>query len=65
MRSAGLDESYQSFVARHLDADDARWRWCCGSNCDPCVHTLGRAVDQARQTLGIYPPGLSDDGDQG
>lgn len=43
-----VDASYLSFVQRHLDADDAGWRWCCGSSCDPCVQRLGRVVDAAR-----------------
>ena len=51
----GLDESYASFVARHLDAADTTWRWCCGSSCDPCVQALGRAVDPARAALGVLP----------
>ncbi|MFN3240257.1 MAG: hypothetical protein ACE37K_01965 [Planctomycetota bacterium] len=55
----GIDESYASFVARHLDAEDASWRWCCGSNCDPCVTTLGRAVDRARHALRLGPGGVS------
>ncbi|MCK5942456.1 MAG: hypothetical protein KAI24_10835 [Planctomycetes bacterium] len=56
----GVDESYASFVAQHLDAADDTWRWCCSSNCDPCVSALGRAVDRARRELGLGPPGLSD-----
>ena len=52
----GLDESYASFVARHVEAADATWRWCCSSSCDPCVNQLGRAVDRARALLGIEPP---------
>jgi len=48
-----VDGSYLAFVARHVDADDATWRWCCGSTCDPCVVRLGRVVDRARQTLAI------------
>jgi hypothetical protein len=51
----GVGESYASFVARHLDVDDASWRWCCGSSCDPCVQALGRAVDRARAALGVLP----------
>lgn len=57
----GVDPSYASFVARHLDADDASWRWCCGSSCDPCVQALGRAVDRARHDLRLGPPGLSEE----
>ena len=56
-RKEGLEESYASFVAQHLDKPDKRWRWCCGSNCDPCVQTLGRAVDRARKDVGIEPLG--------
>lgn len=58
---ASIDASYLAFVARHIDADDRTWRWCCGSNCDPCVQGLGRVVDQARQLLGSppdRPPGV-------
>ena len=57
----GVDESYASFVAEHLDAIDDSWRWCCGSSCDPCVHALGRAVDRARVVLGILPSEKPDD----
>ena len=51
-----VDDSYLAFVARHIDAADAGWRWCCGSNCDPCVQRLGRVVDRARQVLCTAPP---------
>lgn len=47
-----VEASYVAFVARHLDTDDAAWRWCCGSHCDPCVQRLGRVVDRARQAFG-------------
>jgi len=53
-----IDPSYVVFVARHLRRDDAGWRWCCGSSCDPCVEGLGRVVDATRRLLGICPPGL-------
>ncbi len=43
-----LDPGYQRFVLEHLDRDDASWRWCCGSSCDPCVQKLGAAVDAVR-----------------
>ena len=46
-----VDASYVAFVTRYLDADDASWRWCCGSNCDPCVQRLGRVVDRARASF--------------
>ncbi len=52
----GVASSYARFVAQHLHEPDDRWRWCCGSNCDPCVDRLGRLVDAARQRLGIQPP---------
>lgn len=51
LAAEGVDGSYAAFVARHLDASDASWRWCCGSTCDPCVSRLGRAVDRARAAL--------------
>ena len=54
----GLDGSYRAFVARHLAEPDSDWRWCCGSNCDPCVERLGRVVDRARVALGHGPGGL-------
>ena len=50
-----VDESYASFVAKHLDEADKTWRWCCSSNCDPCVTQLGRAVDRARARLNVWP----------
>ena len=56
-----LDSSYLAFVARHLDLPDAAWRWCCGSQCDPCVQRLGRVVDRARQALCMQPPAGSGD----
>ena len=46
-----VDASYVAFVTRHLDVADASWRWCCGSNCDPCVQRLGRVVDRARASF--------------
>ena len=52
LQAEQLDPSYFAFVARHLDAADRGWRWCCGSNCDPCVTKLGRVVDAARRELG-------------
>jgi len=64
----GLDASQIAFVARHVHADDATWRWCCGSHCDPCVQRLGRAVDRARSILAgrdaphVPPPRLTPPG---
>lgn len=55
LASEAIDDSYLAFVARHVDADDSTWRWCCGSNCDPCVQGLGRVIDQARHLLGVTP----------
>ena len=57
----GVGESYASFVATHLDAADKSWRWCCSSNCDPCVTQLGRAVDRARRALDVWPEGAGPD----
>lgn len=51
LRAEGVDDSYVAFVARHVDAEDATWRWCCNSSCDPCVTRLGRVVDRARSEL--------------
>lgn len=51
-----IDPSYLTFVRRHLREPDASWRWCCGSNCDPCVERLGRVVDAARAMAGSQPP---------
>lgn len=55
LRDEGVDEGYLPFVASHLLLPDAGWRWCCGSNCDPCVHALARVVDAARTRLGAEP----------
>ena len=51
----GIDTSYLRFVMEHIQRPDDGWRWCCGSNCDPCVEQLGRLVDSARRLLGIGP----------
>ncbi len=51
-----VDQGYLPFVLQHLRRPDDDWRWCCGSNCDPCVDQLGRMVDAARRLLGIAPP---------
>ena len=47
-----VDPSYAAFVLRHLDEPGDGWRWCCGSNCDPCVEELARVVDAVRRRLG-------------
>ncbi|MGE3172765.1 MAG: hypothetical protein AB7O97_09065 [Planctomycetota bacterium] len=52
----GVDPGYLQFVLQHLRRPDAQWRWCCDSNCDPCVKQLGRLVDLARRHLGIAAP---------
>lgn len=46
---SGIDPSCAQFAMQHIDKPDQDWRWCCGSNCDPCVETLGRLVDLARK----------------
>lgn len=51
-----IDASYAAFVRQHAAAPDDGWRWCCGSNCDPCVQRLGRVVDAYRQRAGLRPP---------
>ncbi len=44
----GLDPTYRSSIRRLHDCGNDQWRNCCGSGCDPCVETLGRAVDRVR-----------------
>lgn len=51
-----VDPSCLRFVVDHVRRPDDDWRWCCGSNCDPCVERLGRIVDAARAALGIVMP---------
>jgi hypothetical protein len=29
--------------------------FCCGASCDPCVLTIRRAVDRAREVLHLPP----------
>ncbi|MEO6596714.1 MAG: hypothetical protein ABIP94_18360 [Planctomycetota bacterium] len=55
LAAEGVDASYLAFVTRHATEPDETWRWCCGSNCDPCVERLGRVVDAARPILGVAP----------
>lgn len=52
----GIDGSYAAFVAQHLSDFSDGWRWCCSSNCDPCVQGLAAVVDQVRAEFGITPP---------
>ncbi len=53
LRDENVDASYVRFVELHVDQPDTAWRWCCGSNCDPCVVRLGRVIDRVRQ---LPPP---------
>jgi len=48
----GIDPGCVQFAMQHLDKPDDEWRWCGGSNCDPCVETLGRLVDLGRKLRG-------------
>jgi len=52
---AGLHETQQGFVRRYLHAPPAEWMFCCDSSCDPCVMTIRRGVDRARQLLALPP----------
>ncbi len=56
-RQKGLDPGYVQFALQHRQKPDDDWRWCCGSNCDPCVEVLGRLVDHARKLTGLLPDG--------
>ncbi len=49
VRYAGLDPIWRGNVRSLHERADEEWRdKCCGSNCDPCVVTLARAVDRFR-----------------
>lgn len=52
-RYAGLDESHHGYISAYLHQDPREWMFCCGSACDPCVLTIRRAVDKARDILGL------------
>ncbi|MEQ1633886.1 MAG: hypothetical protein ABL997_16005 [Planctomycetota bacterium] len=54
---ADLDPGYVLFAMQHRRLPDDDWRWCCGSNCDPCVDVLGKLVDLARRLDGLLPDG--------
>jgi len=56
LRHAGLLESQRGFVVAYLHRDPAEWMSCCGSYCDPCVLKIGRAVEKARDELGLSWP---------
>jgi hypothetical protein len=48
----GLDPVWSGNVRELHTRIDEAWRGrCCGSNCDPCVLTLARAVDRLRELL--------------
>lgn len=50
---AGLRPSQRGLVERYLHQHPDDWKNCCGSSCDPCVLTIGLAVDRARRELGL------------
>lgn len=52
-RHAGLDASQHGYVRAYLRSDKRDWFFCCSSACDPCVRTIARAVDRARQLLDL------------
>ncbi len=54
-RWAGLDETHHGYVREYLHQSPAEWMFCCGSACDPCVLTIRRAVDKARELLDLGP----------
>ncbi len=48
----GLHASWAREVRRQAEKDPASdSRYCCGSACDPCVMTIGRAVDLVRRRI--------------
>jgi hypothetical protein len=47
----GLPGCWARTVADRMADPGDQGRACCGSNCDPCVETGGRAVDLARRLL--------------
>lgn len=54
-RFAGLHPTQEGFVREYLRKDRSEWFFCCSSACDPCVLTIARAVDKARELLGLPP----------
>jgi hypothetical protein len=52
LRAERLSLAYRKEILLRLDSTDEGWRSCCGSYCDPCAETIGRAVDHARRLLG-------------
>jgi hypothetical protein len=59
VRYAGLSDTQRGFVVMYLHRDPVEWLSCCGSYCDPCVQTIGRAVERARHVLGLPAWGSS------
>ena len=53
VRFAGLSDAQRGFVTQYLHVDPIEWMSCCGSYCDPCVQTIGRAVERTRDVLGL------------
>ncbi len=52
---SGIYDSQPDNFVMYLDKDPVEWLSCCGSYCDPCVQTIGRAVERAREVLGRPP----------
>lgn len=57
----GRDPGHVQFALQYLTVPDNAWRWCCGSNCDPCVQVLGEVVDHARTLAGLGSDGRAID----
>ncbi len=61
---AGLRPSQRGLIERYLEQHPDDWMSCCGSCCDPCVLTIGLAVDRARSLLGLPDFADLDRGDE-
>ncbi len=56
LRDNHVPEGFRDTIRRLVFDPHSDWRVCCGSQCEPCVLPMGRAVDQVRASIGWEAP---------
>lgn len=51
LAECGLDPSCARTIRDLVERRDEEWHACCGSQCEPCVVVLVRAVERVRALL--------------
>jgi hypothetical protein len=53
MRDGALHPGFREMIRRLVFERNDAWQACCGNDCDPCILPMRRAVEAARQRLGL------------